>query len=123
MVQDANRDAEAAAQRTQGGLNRKVQQTQEKLDSITGERDKLNTDLSALQAALAKKVLEMNDAMHDAKKCHQEELSDLTSRHQRETEDTETTHCRRIAALKARQQHLLQPKRKIGRKIPPGTVR
>lgn len=66
----------------------------------TGERDKLASDLSALQAALAKKVLEMNDAIHDATEKHQEEVSNLNSRHEREREENETSHCRRIAALK-----------------------
>lgn len=102
MVQDAQRDTEAAAQQTQRGLKRKLEQVQEKLDISIEERDKLNTDLSALQAALARKVLEMNDAMHAATKNHQEQLSSLTSSHKRETEDNETTHCRRIAALTVR---------------------
>lgn len=99
-LQDAQRESEAAAERTQGGLKRKLDQIQERLELTIGERDKLSSDLTALQAALAKKVLEMNDAMHAATTNQQEEVSSLKSCHKRQTEENDTTHCRRIAALK-----------------------
>lgn len=101
-LQDSQRESEAAAQRAQSGLKRKLEQVQEKLDLVTGEKDKLSTDLAAVQAALAKKVLEMNDAIHEAKQRHEEEVTSLQTRYKRDTEETETTHCRRIAALKVR---------------------
>jgi peptidoglycan hydrolase CwlO-like protein len=99
-LQDAQRETEAAAERTQGGLKRKLDQQQGKLEETIGERDKLTSDLAALQAALAKKVMEMNDAMHEATRTHQEEVSTLKSRHHSEVQANETTHCRSIAALK-----------------------
>lgn len=99
-LQDGQREAEALAKLAQGSLKRKLDETQEKLDSTTAARDKLTKDLAEVQAALAKKVLEMNDAMHEASQSRKQEIASLKGRHQRETEEAETTYCRRIAALK-----------------------
>ena len=81
-------------------MKRKLDETQEKLDSATAARDRLSKDLAEVQAALAKKVLEMSDAMHEASQSREQEIASLKGRHQRETEEAETTYCRRIAALK-----------------------